>query len=118
MRHSTNLWLVLEQPDQLLRTMLYSIIVAAEKLHPGSHFLDRARVEAYGGSGVAVVQYADMNDAENTPYKPGLEPFLEGHPMGVDKRVRIVQVSIGSAEKSKNPLSSNKVSQLIELIRA
>ena len=67
---------------------------------------------------MAVVQYADMKDAENTPYKPGLEPFLEGHPIGVDKRVRIVQVSIGSAEKSKNPLSSNKVSQLIELIRA
>ena len=105
----SNTSIIQEQPDELLRTT-YSVIVAAQKAHPAGHFLDRARVEAYGGSGVAAVQYAPASEAENIPYKPGMEPFHTGHPTGVDKRIRIVQVNVGKKTNNLQPISSNKVS--------
>ncbi|CAM9736768.1 unnamed protein product [Ascophyllum nodosum] len=41
-----------------------------------------------------------------------MEPFHTGHPTGVDKRIRIVQVNVGKKTNNLQPISSNKLSHL------
>ena len=87
----------------------YSVIVVADSNHASSLFFDRARVKTYGGSGVAAVQYTEIAGVEDIPFVPGRDPFDEGHPMGVDERIRIVQVSNRITKRGQPALNSNQV---------
>ena len=90
-----------------LRT--YSVIVVADSNHASSLFFDRPRVKAYGGSGVTAIQYTEIAGVEDIPFVLGRDPFDEGHPMGVDERIRIVQVSNRIKKRGQPALNSNQV---------
>ena len=73
---------------QETKVPMISVIVVTDNLHPSGSFLDRARVEAYGGSGVAAVQFTKLADV--AAHVQGRPPFNIGHPEGVDERVRVI----------------------------
>lgn len=69
----------------------YSVIVVANNAHRSNLFRDRARMCAYS-KGVVSVQIVGERVHEALNETSIAEPFYVGHPVGVDKRVRVLHV--------------------------
>jgi len=78
-----------------------SVIVVTDNIHPSGSFLDRARVEAYGGSEVAGVQYTELTIVAD--HVQGRPPFDIGHPEGVDERVRVIHFTARGRRNRRTP---------------
>lgn len=90
---------------------MISVVVVADSMHATGPFLDRARVEAYGGSGVAMVQFTKLGDVSHVPHEQGRPPFEIGHPGGIDERVRVIHFTARRSRKLISP-NENQVGQI------
>lgn len=94
---------------QETKNPMISVIVVADTIHPSGAFRDRARVEVYGGSRVAAVQFKALEDVGKTSHVQGRSPFNKGHPEGVE-RSRVIHFSAWRGKNIRRQ-NTNQVSQ-------
>lgn len=94
---------------------MVSVIAVVDSMHATGPFLDRARVETYGGSGVAAVQVTRLGDVGDA-HVQGRPPFEIGHPEGVDERVRIIHFTARRSRDLRTP-NENQVGRTCMFIK-
>lgn len=78
--------------DREPEIITYSVILVAKTIHCSNLFRDQERVNAFNAEVVSVTSTRPY-PSTTIEDRPGQSPFSQGHPDGVDKRVRIVYLA-------------------------